>query len=66
MMAAKDDQVPALNEGRGLNPGETAVRQPPAVPLLSLNEGRGLNPGENALPAAGTYPTYQRSTKAGA
>ena len=36
----------ALNEGRGVNPGDTprAPIRPGARP--SLNEGRGVNPGD--------------------
>ena len=38
----------ALNEGRGLDPGNTCVaaRRPPALP--PLNEGRGLDPGNTS------------------
>ena len=35
----------ALNEGRGLNPGDTRL-MPWSTVRRSLNEGRGLNPGD--------------------
>ena len=36
----------ALNEGRGLNPGDTAPSGHRCSQTTSLNEGRGLNPGD--------------------
>ena len=36
-----------LNEGRGVNPGDTGVIPPgPAPNPAALNEGRGVNPGD--------------------
>ena len=38
--------LPSLNEGRGLNPGDTRHRHSAPTTADSLNEGRGLNPGD--------------------
>ena len=39
--------VPALNEGRGMNPGDTHPESSrPCAPRRALNEGRGMNPGD--------------------
>ncbi len=45
--AGTSDQ-PALNEGRGTNPGNTASRLATDVPPHPLNEGRGTNPGNTS------------------
>ena len=36
----------ALNEGRGVNPGDTARPAPRNALRSALNEGRGVNPGD--------------------
>ena len=37
----------SLNEGRGMNPGDTPALPPPyRRPRFALNEGRGMNPGD--------------------
>ena len=38
----------ALNEGRGMNPGDT---RHPGERLATLNEGRGMNPGDTSGPS---------------
>ena len=38
----------ALNEGRGVNPGDTGRRRWPELDGTPLNEGRGVNPGDTA------------------
>ena len=56
----------ALNEGRGLNPGDTcpiALCRQRAAPL---NEGRGLNPGDTIAAEDLDELSLRRSTKAGA
>ena len=57
-----------LNEGRGVNPGDT--RRTPACrahPASSLNEGRGVNPGDTDRPMRRSGALFEpRSTKAGA
>ena len=41
----------ALNEGRGVNPGDTSTATAPSPgPRRSLNEGRGVNPGDTHRP----------------
>ena len=40
--------LPSLNEGRGVNPGDTMTTLRPASRTPSLNEGRGVNPGDTA------------------
>ena len=43
---------PTLNEGRSLNPGDTAFRAVPGRPDVgALNEGRSLNPGDTSRTA---------------
>ena len=37
-----------LNEGRGVNPGDTASRRQARASCGSLNEGRGVNPGDTS------------------
>ena len=39
-----------LNEGRGMNPGDTIrnVELHLGIPSSPLNEGRGMNPGDTA------------------
>ena len=37
---------PSLNEGRGINPGDTAPLDQGRNRRLALNEGRGINPGD--------------------
>ena len=52
----------ALNEGRGINPGDTSVAR--AVPPVwsPLNEGRGINPGDTVrqCPVLTSPPSAQR------
>ena len=59
----------ALNEGRGVNPGDTCQRRFISFgPGRPLNEGRGVNPGDTFQlpdPALTEHPPA-RSTKAGA
>ena len=57
----------SLNEGRGLNPGDTP-RGPRADSrdAAPLNEGRGLNPGDTLAVLGENGPEAVRSTKAGA
>ena len=56
----------ALNEGRGVNPGDTPTRPRTRCRRTgTLNEGRGVNPGDT-LPRAGVPVRDDRSTKAGA
>ena len=43
---------PALNEGRGRNPGDTRHHRQHRRPIVPLNEGRGRNPGDTILDAA--------------
>ena len=45
----------ALNEGRGLNPGDTRLTSGLGAHGGTLNEGRGLNPGD-------TSPTRRRGS----
>ena len=40
--------VAALNEGRGVNPGDTYTVSVNTPPRGSLNEGRGVNPGDTS------------------
>ena len=62
----------ALNEGRGINPGDTsgiAVNSACAAKSSrSLNEGRGINPGDTLRESCRRYASSLavRSTKAGA
>ena len=56
----------ALNEGRGVNPGDT-LHQSDGIPaVLALNEGRGVNPGDTRADATTSPSGQSRSTKAGA
>ena len=57
----------ALNEGRGINPGDTPSL-PPARPrtITTLNEGRGINPGDTHTQEEVCLHHARRSTKAGA
>ena len=57
---------PALNEGRGANPGDTATKARSGTCSASLNEGRGANPGDTPARQARDGPAGVRSTKAGA
>ena len=55
-----------LNEGRSLNPGDTARAfrdLPPA--RHALNEGRSLNPGDTRREPVQHLLDVRRSTKAG-
>ena len=61
-----------LNEGRGINPGDTSTKRPPVpgdcASAAALNEGRGINPGDTHdrdRPGARAVD-LRRSTKAGA
>ena len=54
-----------LNEGRGMNPGDTIRFLIMRRPHSTLNEGRGMNPGDTARQSR-ELPDHQRSTKAGA
>ena len=57
----------ALNEGRGINPGDTATGGGGApTDLATLNEGRGINPGDTDGGEIGLSALQGRSTKAGA
>ena len=38
--------VGSLNEGRGINPGDTSCLQMRQPHAYALNEGRGINPGD--------------------
>ena len=60
--------APALNEGRGANPGDTRAWPPsPRSPDRALNEGRGANPGDTpSRRAESAVDLFERSTKAGA
>ena len=40
-----------LNEGRGMNPGDTLRRLGGAKDSAALNEGRGMNPGDTSRPS---------------
>ena len=42
----------SLNEGRGLDPGNTRILRTPFTASSPLNEGRGLDPGNTASAAA--------------
>ena len=56
-----------LNEGRGINPGDTASGRTRSTWRTSLNEGRGINPGDTRRDIRQDSPTLlKRSTKAGA
>ena len=57
-----------LNEGRGVNPGDTTDRRSPDWgPTHTLNEGRGVNPGDTRANAREHVTgRAKRSTKAGA
>ena len=54
-----------LNEGRGVNPGDTWFQRILDADTPALNEGRGVNPGDTATAAAQELSS-SRSTKAGA
>ena len=43
---------PSLNEGRGVNPGDTCQQRHRLQAMASLNEGRGVNPGDTGTPSA--------------
>ena len=58
--------MPALNEGRGLNPGDTGCRSAGRSSTHTLNEGRGLNPGDTHRALRLRDRHVVRSTKAGA
>ena len=55
-----------LNEGRGINPGDTRTQLVRREHSISLNEGRGINPGDTAGVRFGAAGRRSRSTKAGA
>ena len=46
---------PSLNEGRGVNPGDTRRRSPCTCHVAPLNEGRGVNPGDTRARAQRQY-----------
>ena len=57
----------SLNEGRGVNPGDTIGAGMVRVGHSALNEGRGVNPGDTVERGHGLVDdTVLRSTKAGA
>ena len=58
----------ALNEGRGVNPGDTWRLSNTAgtSEKPTLNEGRGVNPGDTPAPEGDVRVDGVRSTKAGA
>ena len=56
----------ALNEGRGISPGDTAGRAGMSDAVRALNEGRGISPGDTRHAAVPTPTGVGRSTKAGA
>ena len=67
----------ALNEGRGVNPGDTNAASVGLAgfgcgaraggrPPRPLNEGRGVNPGDTAAGVGRGAEDVERSTKAGA
>ena len=53
----------ALNEGRGVNPGDTPVRSSRWTARGTLNEGRGVNPGDTARTAAAPGCDVQRAQR---
>ena len=55
-----------LNEGRGINPGDTRRWRLWWAGWCALNEGRGINPGDTVSRSASTRSRSSRSTKAGA
>ena len=55
-----------LNEGRGINPGDTTAFSVRGNPRKPLNEGRGINPGDTVRVQASRLNVNYRSTKAGA
>ena len=64
--AERIEQLHPLNEGRGLNPGDTAKFKGTCGKFGSLNEGRGLNPGDTSSDRDRSERPRARSTKAGA
>ena len=57
----------ALNEGRGVNPGDTGLAIDALLAAVSaLNEGRGVNPGDTPTRSRLEHLVVERSTKAGA
>ena len=48
--------APALNEGRGVNPGDTIDGRADPACTSTLNEGRGVNPGDTARPMRASEP----------
>ena len=56
----------ALNEGRGVNPGDSEYGYRLSRFSKTLNEGRGVNPGDRARGEARPVGDRGRSTKAGA
>ena len=59
------DEAP-LNEGRGVNPGDTTPACPAEARSCPLNEGRGVNPGDTLAGGVVQVVGPPRSTKAGA
>ena len=45
-----------LNEGRDVNPGDTAAVRRPLTGSITLNEGRDVNPGDTR---SGTRPRHR-------
>ena len=56
----------ALNEGRGVHPGDTSGRAAARRSASTLNEGRGVHPGDTVMAPTTGVPGSLRSTKAGA
>ena len=56
----------SLNEGRGINPGDTLPTLPLDFKRGALNEGRGINPGDTFNSTLVSNRFAPRSTKAGA
>ena len=52
-----------LNEGRGVNPGDTRTTRPGRRSARPLNEGRGVNPGDTHARRMGPAANVGRSTK---
>ena len=48
-----------LNEGRGINPGDTRTRASRLPGMALLNEGRGINPGVATVAIAQRRPGHQ-------
>ena len=54
-----------LNEGRGVNPGDTGKLRRVLDKQTSLNEGRGVNPGDTRLYALAVAPSCHAQRRPG-